>query len=392
MNKTSTKKSTSRFARLFAARHLSRLLALLLAVMMILAAVTVFTGCKARNSGEDGPNPDAQTDADAGDGTDSGDASDVQGTAIDYMVLVNKENKLPDGWEEALDIVEFQDSQGWDVKVERGAYEAYLLLKAALEKEGVYVDLDSAYRSVAEQQQIVDDFTEKYGADYVKLYVAVPGFSEHHTGLALDLYLTVDGVDIVENEDLVQYPELWAVIQEKAPEYGFILRYLPGKVDITGYGYEPWHLRYIDDPAVAQDIMDRGITFEEYLGRLPSFAVPVDYGTSELYTQEEMDRAITTFKAEFENWSGCELHAVRYLGDDLMNSENLAWVNHIKEARDIEGPAYTEVIAFASDFHSPTDEEDLTGTAWEADTEYTNWEWWLARSDGGPWELVEWGY
>ena len=52
------------------------------------------------------------------------------------------------------------------------------------------------------QQKIVKDFTEKYGEDYVKQYVAVPGYSEHHTGLALDLYFRLDGVEVYENEDL----------------------------------------------------------------------------------------------------------------------------------------------------------------------------------------------
>ncbi|MBR2533654.1 MAG: D-alanyl-D-alanine carboxypeptidase family protein [Erysipelotrichaceae bacterium] len=94
------------------------------------------------------------------------------------------------------------NSIGDDVEVEQRAYDAYLLLKEDLEKEGIFVDLDSARRSIAAQQQIVDDFTEKYGADYTVKVVATPGFSEHHTGLVLDLYLIIDGVDVVENEDM----------------------------------------------------------------------------------------------------------------------------------------------------------------------------------------------
>ena len=64
------------------------------------------------------------------------------------------------------------------------------------------MDLDSARRSIAAQQKIVDDFTEKYGADYTSKVVATPGYSKHHTGLALDLYLIVDGKEVIENEDL----------------------------------------------------------------------------------------------------------------------------------------------------------------------------------------------
>ena len=100
----------------------------------------------------------------------------------------------------------------------------------------------------------------------MKQYVAVPGYSEHHTGLALDLYLNIDGKDVVENEDLVKYPEVWEEIHAKLAEHGFILRYLEGKEDITGYSYEPWHIRYLDDPAIAAEITDKGETLEEYLG------------------------------------------------------------------------------------------------------------------------------
>ena len=176
---------------------------------------------------------------------------------IDYMALVNKEYPLPDGWEDAIETVHYTNSVGDDVEVEKKAWDAYEQMKADLEKMDIHVDLDSARRTIAAQQKIVDDFTEKYGADYVKRYVAVPGYSEHHTGLALDLYLNVDGVDMYENEEMIQYPEIWEQIHAKLADYGFILRYLEGKEAITGYGYEPWHIRYIDNVDVAKEIMEK---------------------------------------------------------------------------------------------------------------------------------------
>ena len=186
---------------------------------------------------------------------------------IDYLVLVNKENPLPETWEDDVEIVHMTNSLGDDVEVEKKAYDAYLKLKDALAEEGVFIDLDSAYRSVAAQQQIAESFTERYGEEYVKQYVAVPGFSEHHTGLALDLYLNIDGVDVYMNEDMVQYSEIWAKIHAKLPEFGFILRYLEGKEDITGYSYEPWHIRYIDNVELAKEVTEKGLTFEEYLAK-----------------------------------------------------------------------------------------------------------------------------
>lgn len=188
---------------------------------------------------------------------------------LDYLVLVNKENKLPDDWEARIETATFKNSVGDDVEVEKKAYEAYLKLKDALAAEGVFVDLDSARRSVATQQEIWDNFMEKYGEVYTKRTVATPGYSEHHTGLALDLYLIIDGEDVVENEDMIQYPEIWAKIHAKLAQFGFILRYPEGKEAVTGYGYEPWHIRYVDSPAIAREITEKEITLEEYLGKLP---------------------------------------------------------------------------------------------------------------------------
>jgi D-alanyl-D-alanine carboxypeptidase len=189
--------------------------------------------------------------------------------APDYMVLVNSETPLPEDWLSTVHFSALANSVQDDVFVEVKAYEAYLKLKAEIEKEladqDVHLELDSAYRSREAQQKIVDEFTEKYGEEYVKNYVAVPGYSEHHTGLALDLYFTIGDKTVYENEDLVQYPEIWAAIHEKLPEYGFILRFPEGKEKITGVSYEPWHLRYIDSPETAKEITEKGITLEEYL-------------------------------------------------------------------------------------------------------------------------------
>ena len=238
-------------------------------LIMLLAAIMIsalaFAGCSKQSESEEPADAAAETEAEA---------ETEEGSVIDYMVLVNQNNKLPEGWEEALQTTTITNSVGDEVYVESKAYEAYCALKEAVEKdlEGynkgeVRFELDSAYRSVAAQQKIVDDFTEKYGEDYVKKYVAVPGYSEHHTGLALDLYFTIDGKDVYENEDLVQYPEIWEAVHARLPEFGFILRFPEDGETITGYAYEPWHIRYLDSPEIAKEITDKGITLEEYLGQ-----------------------------------------------------------------------------------------------------------------------------
>ena len=355
------------------------MVALFCAAMLAACSGAPAQSSSASDSGADGESSAASVPA----ATTSG---------IDYMALVNKQNALPDGWEDAVQIETFTNTVGDEVQVEAKAYQAYLALKEELEAEDVHVDLDSAYRSVAEQQEIVDDFTKKYGEEYVKLYVAVPGYSEHHTGLALDLYLIVDGKDIVENEDLVTYPEIWDKIHAKLADHGFILRYLPEKKIETGYSYEPWHIRYIDNPEVAHEIMDQGITFERYLGALdPALAdATVDYGTSKKYSEADIDSALDPVLTEFTSWKGCTLQKLAFT-DDATCEAALAQANELRKAQMPDEPAFDQALVLTSEFHSPS-AEDAKETAFEPDTDYTGWTWLLARTgDDGAWKLLTWG-
>ena len=188
-------------------------------------------------------------------------------TGIDYLVLVNKQNKLPDDWESKLDLVEVQNAYNETIRVERKALEKYNELKADLAQEWVEIDLDSVYRSVEKQQQVWDEFEQEKWLEYAQKYVAVPGYSEHHTALALDIVIRKDGVLIYENEDMIAEPEIFAKIHAKLADHGFILRYLEWKEDITWYSYEPWHIRYVGDVNIAKEIMDNWLTLEEYLAQ-----------------------------------------------------------------------------------------------------------------------------
>lgn len=318
---------------------------------------------------------------------DSTEAAAVTGAetgGIDYMALVNKTHPLPGDWEDKLETVHMTNSVGDDVEVEKKAYDAYLELKADLEKEGVYVDLDSARRSVADQQRIMDEFTEEYGADYAAKTVAKPGYSEHHTGLALDLYLIIDGEDVVENEDMIQYPEIWDIIHGKLADYGFILRYLDGVEHITGYAYEPWHIRYIDNTDTAKEITSRGITFEEYLGAYTGGDVSVDYGTSDIYTEDELREAVIQIKCKFAFWGDVDLKSIRYAGDEAVTEENLEWLNQLSDNSNI-----TQAAEFLMDFNTPEDTGELT---FSPDADYMDYQWWLARTADGGWEIVTFGY
>lgn len=223
---------------------------------LCLVAAVVVAGCN--NSA-----PDDASDATTTEVTEAAKSDD-----IDYMVLVNKTHKLPDDWEDKVVLKEAANIYGDTYMVEEKALEQFEQLRAALLEEGIDIELDSVTRSVAEQQELWDNWMVEYGEDYVHKYVAVPGYSEHHTGLAIDVCLEKDGKRIDDNDDMIAERDIFAKVHAKLAEYGFILRYLEGKDAITGYSYEPWHLRYINDPTVAKEIMDAGITLEEYLGEV----------------------------------------------------------------------------------------------------------------------------
>ena len=115
--------------------------------------------------------------------------------------------------------------------------------------------------------------------------------------------------------------------------------------------------------------------------------IKIDYGTSSIYTKAEMDAAIELIKKEFSTWDGCELHSISYSTDEECSESNIAWMNEMGKATDVE-ETFTQCIMFKSNFHSPLN----GGSGFNPDEEYTDWQWWLARSEGGQWKLMTYGY
>ncbi|MBE6562889.1 MAG: D-alanyl-D-alanine carboxypeptidase family protein [Ruminococcaceae bacterium] len=126
----------------------------------------------------------------------------------------------------------------------------------------------SAFRTVEKQQEIYQDRLDRYGSEYAASYVADPGYSEHHTGLALDLTVYADDglsydIDTYENTK-------W--FMENFTEYGFILRYPEDKAAITAINFESWHYRYVSLPHSL--IMEKlNLCHEEYTDYLKDFTV-----------------------------------------------------------------------------------------------------------------------
>lgn len=187
--------------------------------------------------------------------------------SIDYLILVNPFHKIPEAYFDNLELVEMRGYDNEVFRVEKAAAQQFRELEKASSAMGIPILLSSAYRSVEKQRQIKEEFTTEYGADYAKRYVAEPGCSEHHTGLALDFVAKIRGKWLIENDEIMSRAAEFQPIYDILPKYGFILRYLKGKEMITGYPAEPWHIRYLGDPEVAAEITARGITLEEYCER-----------------------------------------------------------------------------------------------------------------------------
>lgn len=188
----------------------------------------------------------------------------------DYLVLVNKQNKLSENWEEKVELVEAKNGFGKIVKIEKETLEKFEELRNSLLEENVDIELDSVYRSLPIQKDLYEEFKEKYWEEYAWNYAALPGFSEHHTWLALDICIKKDGELISENHEMIVELEIFDKIHRKLGDYWFILRYLDGKEKITWYTYEPRHLRYIWDVNIAKEIYEKWLTLEEYLGVVKS--------------------------------------------------------------------------------------------------------------------------
>lgn len=179
---------------------------------------------------------------------------------MNSIVLVNKENKIDDSYLDTISLVEVEEEK---FLVEKEAALAYFKLKEYLLNKGITICISSAYRSIERQQEIYDEFVVRYGKEYADKTVAPVGCSEHHTALAIDIDIMVDGKFLIGNHELMKHEDVYLEIHKHISKFGFILRYMKGKESITGYPYEPWHIRYVGD--IAEYIYKENLTLEEYL-------------------------------------------------------------------------------------------------------------------------------
>ena len=165
----------------------------------------------------------------------------VEITYIKGILLVNKKYHLP---------------ANYNPGVNGEAYNALKRLQNDASIAGYGLPLLSGFRSYNDQKYLFNSYVAKDGEALASTYSARPGQSEHQTGLAFDIGKISDGFGDTPSG-------IW--LRDNAHKYGFIIRYLKGKESITGYKYEPWHVRYVGENA-ATEIYNMGVTLEEYLG------------------------------------------------------------------------------------------------------------------------------
>lgn len=172
------------------------------------------------------------------------------------LILVNQFHPFLS--ENPQELVAVGSNKRVELKANAATVLEYILKDLKAEREIVPV---SGFRSIEEQKKIFHDSMIENGEEYTRKYVALPGCSEHHTGLAVDLKW-VDGKDDPICPD---FPNegICKMFRKKAAQYGYVLRYPEEKTFRTGIGFEPWHFRYIGYPHSA--IMEeKNLSLEEY--------------------------------------------------------------------------------------------------------------------------------
>lgn len=170
------------------------------------------------------------------------------------LILVNKFYSLDKDYEPE-DLVKIEsDYTSWGGYLKRDAYDAFKEMVDAAYEDDITLYSVSPYRSYQTQDGLYENYASYDGYEEADTYSARPGYSEHQTGLA---------VDINSTDDSFAYTSEAKWLFKNAYKYGFILRFSKKGQTLTGFRSEPWHYRYVGEE-IATYIYEHGITFEEY--------------------------------------------------------------------------------------------------------------------------------
>lgn len=206
--------------------------------------------------------------------TDKGFFDDIETLYLEHdevykgdLILVNKNYKCPSDGENAVSLMELKSGSYvvTDYSVSLNKDIVNYLNRMLDDFEELYGENDvmvaCGYRSYANQEEIFNNEVEDVGVEEAEKWVARPGYSEHQTGLVIDFTLNND---VEQGSIKYDGTGIYEWINTNSYKYGFILRYLLGKEEITGYSHEPWHFRYVGLPAAVY-ITKNEITLEEYI-------------------------------------------------------------------------------------------------------------------------------
>ncbi|MBR3661499.1 MAG: M15 family metallopeptidase [Bacilli bacterium] len=176
-------------------------------------------------------------------------------TEFNILMLINKYNYVTNTFI-PNDLVLVESFSKEDMFLNRECKDAFIKMAHDAEALGYNIRAISTYRTIDYQENLYNNYVKNDGLEKADTYSARPGYSEHHTGLAIDIDNKVLSFNNFENTKEFNW------MMDNAYKYGFILRY-PKDSSITGYIYEPWHYRYVG-LEVANYIHEHNITFEEY--------------------------------------------------------------------------------------------------------------------------------
>ncbi len=176
------------------------------------------------------------------------------------LILVNKDNYIPKDYK--VKLLTLSNGKKVDARIYPKLQEMFDAARAS----GINLHVAEGYRSEEEQEDLMEEKIESFieegksegeAKKLARKWVALPGTSEHQLGLAVDINSRIS----------TPSGPLYSWLANNSYKYGFILRYPPNKVSITGVKYEPWHFRYVGKSAAAQ-IHRQGICLEEYIENL----------------------------------------------------------------------------------------------------------------------------
>ena len=175
----------------------------------------------------------------------------------DNAILVNKYYSLPEKYA-PTDIVDVSNWYAFDgIKTRQVVLDAFKEMFNAAKEDGHTLIINSGYRTYDTQKKVYDEYKDLKGEEYADEYAARPDYSEHQSGLALDIITYGASGETFDTTDAFKW------LQKNAHKYGFILRYPKDKEDITGYAYESWHYRYLGKD-LATKVKKSGLTYDEY--------------------------------------------------------------------------------------------------------------------------------